>query len=109
MSLSAPPIHAPAPSSGSSEEPTYVESIRVGWLLLWRGVGGFLVVMFTLNVLLLSLTPELSRSEPSPWAALLPLVSTTVLSLFVIMPMVVRALLQKQYRGFRLQLIHEKR
>jgi hypothetical protein len=88
-------------------EPTFSESLRLGWLLLWRAVGSFLVIMLAANLLLLALVPELPRTVPSIWAAFLPLVTATVLSLIWIMPMVVRAMLQKRFRGFRLQLIHE--
>lgn len=87
------------------DEPTYLESLKIGWMLLWRGIGSFLALLMVLNQLVLSLTPELTRTEPSLWASFLPLLTAAAVSLFIIMPILVRSLLHKRFRGFEVRLI----
>src|SRR5437763_12168315 len=89
------------------EEPTYQESIRIGWTLLWRCVGGFLALLFAVNLLLLSLMPELTRTEPSVWMSLLPVSVAAIISLFVIMPFIVRAMLTKSFHGFHIRFMRD--
>jgi hypothetical protein len=85
------------------DAPTYQESIRIGWTLLWRCVGGFLALLFAVNLFLLFLMPELTRTEPSVWIALLPVSVAAIISLFVVMPFIVRAMLTKSFHGFHIQ------
>jgi hypothetical protein len=90
-----------------SEAPTYQESVRIGWTLLWRCLGGFLVLLFAVNLLVLYLMPELTRAEPSLWVSLLTVGVAAVISLFAIMPVSVRALLSKSFHGFHLRFIRD--
>jgi hypothetical protein len=90
-----------------SEAPTYQESVRIGWTELWRCLGGFLALLFAVNLLVLYLMPELTRAEPSLWVSLLPVGVAAVVSLFLIMPVIVRALLSKSFHGFRLRFIRD--
>jgi len=89
------------------EAPTYQESIRIGWTLLWRCVGGFLALLFAVNLCILFLMPELSRTEPSIWMALLPLGIAAIISLFVFMPFIVRAVFAKSFHGFHIRFIRD--
>lgn len=90
-----------------SDAPTYQESVRIGWTVLWRCLGGFLALLFAVNVLILSAIPELTRTEPSLWISLLPIVVAAVILLFVIMPAIVRAILSKSFHGFHLRFIRD--
>ena len=92
----------------SMQQPTYRESIRIGWTVLWRCLGGFLALLFAVNVLLLSLMPELTRAQPSIWISLIPVTAAAFMSWFVIMPFVVRGLLSKSYRGFHLEFVRDE-
>ncbi len=83
-------------------EPTYSEMVRIGWAIWWRAVGSFLLLLFVINLVLLLLVPELVRAGPSVWASVVPIAVSTVVSVFLIMPFVVRALLGKSFRGGRL-------
>jgi hypothetical protein len=85
--------------------PTYSESLRIGWTLLWRGTGSFVLLLTLCNILILAVLPELQRSVPSLLALLLPLVLVTCVATFGIMPFVVRTLFAGSYGGFRLQLV----
>ena len=87
------------------EVPTYGESIRIGWTLLWRAVGGFLALLFAANLGILFLIPELARSEPSFMTSLLPLCLATIVSVLLLMPLVVRTIVRKDFRGFHLQFV----
>ena len=89
------------------EAPTYQESVRIGWTLLWRCLGGFLALLFAVNLLILYVMPELTRAEPSFWVSLLPIGVAAVISLFVIMPVIIRAMLSKSFHGFRLRFIRD--
>ena len=89
------------------DEPTYQESIRIGWTLLWRCVGGFLALLIAVNLFLLFIMPELTRTEPSFWMALLPVSVAAIILLFVIMPSIVRAVLAKSFHGFHLRFIRD--
>jgi hypothetical protein len=91
-----------------SDEPTYQESVRIGWTLLWRCVGGFLALLFAANLFLLFLMPELTRTEPSVWMSVLPVGVAAIISLFVIMPFIVRAVLTKSFHGFHIQFIRDR-
>jgi hypothetical protein len=85
----------------------YWEALVIGWRILWQGVGSFMVALFLLNLLLLAWLPELPRTTPSLWAWALPLLIVTVMALFIFMPLVVRTLLTKPFRGFRLSIVRE--
>ena len=75
------------------QAPTYLELLRLGWMLFWRVAGSFLAVMFLLNSLVLSLIPELMRAGPSLWATLFPTVTAAFISIFVIMPLIAGSML----------------
>lgn len=92
-----------------SEAPTYQESVRIGWTVLWRCLGGFLALLFAVNLLILYAMPELTRAEPSLWVSLLPVGVAAVISLFVIMPVIVRAMLNKSFHGFHLCFVRDNK
>lgn len=89
-------------------EPTYEELLRMGWALFWRGVGSFIVLLFGVNILILFLVPELTRTEPSFWVAVLPLATVTVVCTFLVMPFVARKLVRTPFRGFHLQFVRDE-
>jgi hypothetical protein len=89
-------------------EPTYEELLRMGWVMFWRGVGSFIVLLFGMNVLILFVMPELTRTEPSFWVAVLPLSVVSVLCTFVIMPFVARKLVRTPFRGFHVQFVRDE-
>ncbi len=90
------------------EPPTYDELVRLGWALLWRGVGSFVLLMFAGNVALLMVFPELARTVPAVWVALLPLAFATVVSAFLIMPLVVKRLMKAPFKGFHLDFVRDQ-
>ncbi|ALA59004.1 hypothetical protein [Nitrospira moscoviensis] len=87
------------------ERPDYWEAVSIGWSILWRGVGSFLLLLFVANLAIFALLPELTRTGPSVWALLLPLLIVTAFSAAFIMPLVVRTLLSKPFRHFRLEFV----
>lgn len=99
--------HAVGSPRSSARLPGYWESVRIGWPLLWRGTGTVLVLLFVANLALLGVLPELSRTSPSPVALLAPLLLVGLVATFVLMPLVVRSMLRRRYRGFRLALVQE--
>ena len=92
-------------SSSGATVPTYSEPLRIGWTLLWRGTGSFVLLLTLCNIVILGALPELERSIPSLWASVLPLVIVTCAVTFGIMPFVIHALLTGSYSGFRVQLV----
>lgn len=89
----------------SAEEPTYREAVIIGWSILWRTVGSFLLLLFLMNLAIFALLPELTRTGPSWWALGLPLVIVTALAASLIMPLVVRAVVLKPFRDFHLEFV----
>ena len=87
--------------------PGYRVLVLIGWRILWQAVGSFLLLLFLANLALLSWLPELTRTGPSVWALLFPLLAVTVLVALLIMPAVVRALLTRSFAGVRLQAVNE--
>jgi hypothetical protein len=87
--------------------PSYRESIRIGWTILWRGVGSIILLLTLINAMIIMSLPELARTSPSWGAAFFPFVLTALVGAFVIMPWLVRHLCTTSYPGFRLQLVHE--
>ena len=81
---------------------SYWETVAIGWRILWQGVGGFVLALFLGNVLLFGWLPELTRSGPSYWTLAFPLVTATALSLFIVLPLVVRGLIRRPFGSFRL-------
>lgn len=75
---------------------SYWEMVAVGWRILWQGIGGFVLTLFLGNL------PELTRTDPSYWALAVPLLTALVLSLFVLLPLVVRGLIRGPFGTFRL-------
>ncbi len=90
-----------------SVEPTYRESLSLGWAVFWRTVGSFMLLIFAMNGLLLYLFPELTRSGPPLWVAFVPITLVTLLCTFVIMPYVVRSLFKRPFDGFHLRYSRE--
>jgi hypothetical protein len=90
-----------------TQEPTYDELLRMGWAVFWRGVGSFVVLLFGVNILILLLMPELDRTGPSIWVALLPLALVTLLCTFLVMPFVARTLVRIPFRGFHVQFVRD--
>jgi hypothetical protein len=90
-----------------AHEPTYEESLKLGWALFWRGVGSFTLLIFGVNAMILFLLPELTRTGPSLWVALFPLALATVLCTFLVMPFVVRKLVRTPFRGFHIQFVRD--
>lgn len=99
--------HDLIPDRSISMEPTYWESIRIGWTILWRGVGSVVLLLTLVNALIVMSLPELARTSPSWYALLVPFTLTAVIGTFAIMPWLVRHLCTTSYPGFRLQLVHE--
>lgn len=87
--------------------PTYWEALRIGWTILWRGVGSVLLLLMLINGLILAGMPELSRASPSWGAVVFPLASAALIGAFGIMPWLVKRLCTISYPGFRLRLVHE--
>ncbi|CUS39564.1 hypothetical protein [Candidatus Nitrospira nitrificans] len=85
--------------------PTYSESLRIGWTLLWRGTGSVLLLLILCNILLVTALPELQRTGPSLWATVFSLAVVTCVAAFGIMPFVVRTLFTATYTRFHLQLV----
>lgn len=81
---------------------SYWESVTVGWRILWQGIGGFVLSLFLGNLVILGVLPELTRSGPSYWALAVPLLAAFALSLFVLLPLVVRGLITGPFGTFRL-------
>ncbi len=101
----------PTGSSGSSllrEQPTYHELLRLSWTLLWRGAGSFVLLMFAGNVALLFLFPELTRTVPTFWVALLPLAVATLISAFLLMPFIMRRFLKARFKGFHVSFVRDR-
>jgi hypothetical protein len=80
----------------------YWEKVAVGWRILWQGIGGFVLSLFLGNLIVLSALPELTRSGPSYWALAVPLLAALAFSLFVVLPLVVRGLINGPFGTFRL-------
>ena len=45
--------------------PTYGQAIRIGWTILWRGVGSVMLFLTSVNALIIFGMPELGRTSPS--------------------------------------------
>jgi len=88
-------------------EPRYREAVLIGWSILWRLVGGFLVLLLLMNLTILALLPELTRTGPSLLALLVPIAAATVLAALVVMPVVVRRMIGKSFSGFRLDFVRD--
>ena len=90
------------------EAPTYTESLKIGWAIFWRTTGSFFALLFGINVGLLFLFPELSRTGPSPWVALVPLMVVSGLCIFLIMPHVARVVVDRRFRGFHVLFVRDQ-
>ena len=90
------------------EAPTYIESLKIGWAIFWRTAGSLVALLFILNLGLLFLFPELSRTGPSLWIALAPLMVVSGLCIFLVMPHVARVLVDRDFRGFHLLFIRDQ-
>lgn len=87
--------------------PTYAESLRIGWMVFWRGVGGFVA---TYIVVSLFTTPVVAPGHPSVGPGWAPLIIAVGLSVFFWIPfLLVEYLFRKQFRGFYLTLVRGTR
>jgi len=92
--------------NGGSMLPTYTESLRIGWMVFWRGAGGF-VATFLVVALATPVAAPGRPSNPLGWA---PLIIAVGLSVFVWIPfLLVEYLFRKQFRGFYLTLVRGTR
>ena len=87
--------------------PSYRESIRIGWTILWRGVGSIILLLTLINAMIIMNLPELARTSPSWGAIIFPFILTALVGAFVIMPWLVKHLCSTSYSGFRIRLEHE--
>lgn len=87
--------------------PSYRESIRIGWTILWRGVGSIVLLLMLINAMIIMSMPELARTSPSWGTLFFPFVLTALVGAFVIMPWLVRHLCTTSYSGFRLQFMQD--
>lgn len=87
---------------------SYWETVAIGWRILWQGIGGFVLALFLGNLLVVGFLPELTRTGPSYWALAIPLLAASALSLFVVLPLVVRGLVTGAFRTFRLAVIRDQ-
>lgn len=90
------------------DEPRYRDAVIIGWTILWKGVGSFLLLLFLTNLAVIALLPELTRTGPSLWALLVPLAVVTAVCTGAIMPLVVRSLFRQRFGGFHLELIRDQ-
>jgi len=81
---------------------TYWESLLIGWRILWQGIGGFVFALFLGNLAVVGMLPELTRTGPSYWALVFPLLIASAFTLFVLLPFVVRSLINASFGSFRL-------
>ena len=81
---------------------SYWETVAVGWRILWQGIGGFVLSLLFGNLVVLGVLPELTRTGPSYLALVVPLLTAFVLSLFILLPLVVRGLIKGPFGTFRL-------
>ena len=83
-------------------EITHLESLKVAWLLLWRGslIGGALgyAIGFLGNV---GITLGFPQQSVRIYIGLL----AVLVGVFYLCPLLVRMALRKQYKEFRLQLV----
>ncbi len=83
---------------------TYLESLKVAWLLVWRSlliaVGVGFVVGFVLGFIgaIIGIPKEATTVGGGLIGALI--------SIFYVSPLVVRMALKKQFEGFKLQIVH---
>lgn len=87
--------------------PTYLETVRVGWMLLWRSVAGFYAIAYLMTIAVVALSPEADRSNPSWWLVLIPIAVALIVTMGWVMPMAIRSMLRKPFRGFRIQFVRE--
>jgi len=87
------------------ENLTYAELIRVGWRVFWRTVGIFMLLAYVTTNALLVAMPDLTRSSPPLWVTVMPAAAAAVIAVFVFMPFIVRQVIHKPFRGFRLQVV----
>ncbi len=88
-----------------ASSPTYRETVAIGWRIFWQAVAGFLLILFLVNLALLRLLPELTRTGAPYWALAVPLFVAAAVLLFVLLPLVARGLLTKPFDGFSLALV----
>ena len=67
-----------------------------------------MLALFLSSTVVLGLLPELTRTGPSYWALVVPLVIAFVFSLFVMLPLVVRGLINASFGTFRLVVIRKE-
>jgi asparagine N-glycosylation enzyme membrane subunit Stt3 len=89
-------------------KPSYWETVAIGWRILWQGIGGFVLAVFLGNLMVLGFLPELTRTGPSYWALAVPFVAASALSLFVVLPLVVKGLFTGAFKTFRLAVIRDE-
>ena len=83
---------------------TYLESLKVAWLLLWRGLLIGLGVGFAVG-LVLGFSAAII-GIPKEAVAIGSGLIGALLGIFYVYPLVVRMALKKQFEGFKLQIVH---
>ncbi|HET9846433.1 MAG TPA: hypothetical protein VFQ02_11820 [Nitrospira sp.] len=87
---------------------TYWESVLIGWRIFWQGIGGFVLALFLGSLAVVGLLPELPRTGPSYGALVFPIAIACVFSLFVMLPLVVRGLINASFGTFRLVVLRKE-
>jgi hypothetical protein len=87
---------------------TYWESVSIGWRILWQAIGGFVLALFLSSMAVGGGRPAQKHPRPAGWALVVPLVIASVFSLFVMLPLVVRGLINASFGTFRLVVIRKE-
>ena len=82
---------------------TYAESLRAGWLVFWRSTALGILYIAIPGFIIGVVGSLLGVSESTIQAVtVFPL---ALINIFLIVPWVVRMMMRKQFRGFRLQIV----
>ena len=91
---------------------TYGQSLRAGWLLIWRGVAGAFLVGIAASLFMLVFIGLLSTVgiaiRGNAETAFRGLLNALVL-IFIINPVLVRMIMDKDFKGFGLEIVRPER
>jgi hypothetical protein len=86
---------------------TYQQSLKVMWLLGWRTLALSLAALVPVSLALRALHLDANVSGANPLMNNVGLSVADAVSSLVFYPFLVTAMLRKQYRGFRLELVED--
>jgi hypothetical protein len=85
---------------------TYKEGLSASWFLVWRGIVAYILLLIALTIVLLPLRLLIHALDPEGIGLIVGFFVVPPATVLVTVPILLKMLLRKNFRKFRLEIVH---